>query len=90
MNLDIDEIAKKARLNLSEEEKKEFSKDLKEITKAFAVLAEVDTSNVEKSLQPVRNENQELRKDKVKEKQINPFQSEADEHDNYFKGPRLQ
>lgn len=85
----IEHVAEVARLKLSEQEKKQFAKELKEILDSFSKLDEVDTKDIDTSLQPVELKNM-LREDK-EEKCLN--QKEAlslTEHkkDGYFKGPR--
>ncbi|MBI2578137.1 MAG: Asp-tRNA(Asn)/Glu-tRNA(Gln) amidotransferase subunit GatC [Candidatus Aenigmarchaeota archaeon] len=49
----IEHVASLARLDLTEDEKKRFLKDLNEILAAFRVLDSVDTKNVEPSFQPL-------------------------------------
>lgn len=85
----IEHIAEVARLKLSEQEKKQFVKELKEILGSFSKLDEVDTKGIDISLQPVELKNM-LREDK-EEKCLN--QKEAlslaeNKKDGYFKGPR--
>ena len=85
----IEHVAEVARLKLSEKEKKQFVKELKEILDSFSKLDEVDTKGIGISLQPVELKNS-LREDK-EEKCLN--QKEAlslteNKKDGYFKGPR--
>ena len=47
MNLDTDYVAKLARIELTDKEKKKFSKDLANILDHFKELQGVDTDNVE-------------------------------------------
>lgn len=85
----IENIAKVARLNLSEEEKKNLELDLKEVLEAFEKIQEVDTENVEMSIQPVKIKNS-LRNDEEKEclTQEEALSQTKNKQDGYFKGPR--
>lgn len=89
MNIDIEEIADKSKLILTAEEKKLFKKDIDDILKAFSKISEVNTTNTKKSLQPIQYK-KSLRKDIPKKSDVNPFQNEEDQENNYFKGPKLQ
>lgn len=89
MKIDIDEIADKSKLILSEEEKALFQKNIDDILQAFSKISEVNTENIEKSLQPISYE-KKLRKDVVKVSDINPFQKDDDQQNKFFKGPKLQ
>ena len=53
----IEHVAEVARLKLSEKEKKQFVKELKEILGSFSKLDEVDTKGIDVSLQPVELKN---------------------------------
>ena len=86
----IEHVAEIARLELTEDEKEKFSSQIKDIIEVFSKIDEVDTKNVEVSLQPVELKNA-LREDK---KEPTFTQKEAlslTEHkkDGYFKGPRV-
>jgi len=85
----IEHVAKVARLNLTEEEVKEFLPQLKEVLKAFSKLSEVDTGGVEPSFQPVELKNM-LREDVVGEclSQEDALSNSENTKDGYFKGPR--
>jgi len=51
MDIDVNHIAKLARIGLTEEEEKKFEKDLSSILDFVAKLREVDTKNVEPTAQ---------------------------------------
>lgn len=85
----VKEIAKIARLELTEEELKKIEKDMNDVLEAFSKISEVNTDKVEMSVQPVKIKNA-LREDK-KEKCLT--QEEAlsltrNKKDNYFTGPK--
>ena len=85
----VERIANNAKLNLTDKEKDRFSNELKEIIDAFSKLDEVDTKDVDISLQPVELKNS-LREDKAKECLSQDEALSLTEHkkDGYFKGPR--
>ena len=85
----IGHIADVARLKLSEKEKKQFLGELKEILEAFSRIDEVDTKNVEVSLQPVELKNM-LREDREEKclSQEEALSLAQHKKDGYFKGPR--
>ena len=66
----VKEIAKTARLNLTEEEVKKFTPQLKEVITYFKKLDEIDTDNVKLSVQPVEVKNV-LRDDEIKKSYSN-------------------
>ncbi|PLW80644.1 Asp-tRNA(Asn)/Glu-tRNA(Gln) amidotransferase GatCAB subunit C [Candidatus Woesearchaeota archaeon] len=91
--MDVDEklvkdIAKTARLNLTDEEVKKFTPQLKEVISYFEKLDEIDTENVKMSIQPVEVRNV-LRDDVVEESYSNELALSQTKHkkDGYFKGP---
>ena len=86
----VERIANNAKLNLTDKEKDRFSNELKEIIDAFSKLDEVDTKDVDISLQPVELKNS-LREDKAKECLSQDEALSLTEHkkDGYFKGPRV-
>ena len=85
----IGHIADVARLKLSEKEKKQFLEELKEILEAFSRIDEVDTKNVDMSLQPVELKNA-LREDREEKclSQEEALSLAQHKKDGYFKGPR--
>ncbi|HHT9108777.1 MAG TPA: Asp-tRNA(Asn)/Glu-tRNA(Gln) amidotransferase subunit GatC [Candidatus Wunengus sp. YC64] len=85
----IEHVAEVARLKLSEQEKEQFVKELKEILDSFSKLDEVDTKYTDISLQPVELKNM-LREDKEEKCLAQKEALSLTEHkkDGYFKGPR--
>ena len=86
----IERVARVARLNLSEEEKKEFAGDFEEVLRNFSKIDKVKTEKEEISVQPVKVENI-FREDKtgkcLKEKDI--FLNTEHKEKGFFKGPRI-
>lgn len=86
----IDHVASIARLELSNEEKKKFLRDLNEILEAFRVLDSVDTANVNPSFQPLPLS--DVTRDDTIEKCITQeralFNTEHKEK-GFFKGPKV-
>jgi aspartyl-tRNA(Asn)/glutamyl-tRNA(Gln) amidotransferase subunit C len=85
----IENVARLARLELSEDEKEGFVKDFREILSAFSLLDEVDVKKTEASFQPV--ELGEYTREDVVGKSLS--QEEALSQTSltskgYFKGPR--
>jgi len=85
----IEHIAEVARLNLTDKEKEKFSKELKEVIESFSKLDEVNTNDVEASVQPVELKNR-LREDEEEEclKQEEALSLTKHKKDGYFKGPK--
>ena len=87
---DVEHVAKLARLELSEEEKQLFTKQLDDILKYVEQMSDIDTSNVEPmaSAIPVTNV---MRDDEVvytntKEELM---QNAPDEEDGFFRVPKI-
>ncbi len=82
-------VAENAKLKLTEQEKKEFLPQLKEVLEFFSHIDEVDTKGVEPSIQPVKIRNV-LRQDKAKKSlsQEEALANTQHKKDSYFKGPR--
>ncbi|MBW2983870.1 Asp-tRNA(Asn)/Glu-tRNA(Gln) amidotransferase subunit GatC [Candidatus Woesearchaeota archaeon] len=85
----IENVARLARLKLTDSEIKKFLPQLKEILGAFSKLDEVNTKDTEPSFQPVELKNQ-MREDKPGDVLDQEKALENTEHkkDGYFKGPR--
>ena len=85
----VEDIAKVARLNLTEEEKTNIMEDMKEVLNAFEKIQEVDTEDTEMSIQPVNYSNH-LREDIPKKcfTQEESLSQTNNKKDNYFVGPR--
>ena len=87
--MDIEKIAKLVRLRLTEEEKKRFEEDLKEVLEAFKVLDELETQE-EAAFHPIRLEN-EFREDEVKPglSAEEVLKDRKNKEGRFFKGPRI-
>ena len=85
----MEHVAKTARLNLSEKEVKEFSKEIKDILEAFSKLKEVDTDNIEPAFRPIDNINV-MREDKVEDclKQEEALRNAKHKKNGYFLAPK--
>lgn len=85
----LENVAKVARLKLTNEEIEEFIPQVKEILDSFQILSEVDTENVKPSFQPVPIKNR-LRED-IPKKPISvedALKNTKLKQDTYFKGPK--
>ena len=92
MNIDkktIQKVAKNARLELTEQEIKEFLPQIKEVLNAFSKLKEVSSNNLEPSFQPIEVKNI-IREDKIESclTQEQALQNTQHKKEGYFKGPK--
>lgn len=85
----IEHVADVARLELTDKEIENFSKELKEVIEAFSSIDKVDTKGIETSLQAVELKNM-LREDKEEKSFTQEEVLSLTEHkkDGYFKGPK--
>ena len=87
---DVEHVAKLARLELSDEEKKLFTKQLDDILKYVEQMSEIDTTNVEPmaSAIPVTNV---MREDEVVYSNTKEelMKNAPDEEDGFFKVPKI-
>ena len=85
----IEHVAEIARLKLTDKEKEQFLKELKEVIDTFSKLDEVDTKGMDIGLQPIELKNI-LREDKEKPclKRDEALSLTEHKKDGYFKGPR--
>ena len=85
----IEQVAKNARLSLTDEEKKSFQKDFREILEAFSQLDEIDVDKEKLSAQPVELRNA-LREDTETAclDQKEALRNAQHKKDGYFKGPK--
>jgi len=83
----VEHVAKIARLSLTEQEIKKFTKQLEDILETFKEIGKVNTKNVEPSFHPQRIKNV-WREDKPKKWKWNPLGNTKHKEDRYFKGPR--
>ncbi|VVB60136.1 Aspartyl/glutamyl-tRNA(Asn/Gln) amidotransferase subunit C [uncultured archaeon] len=86
----VEKVAKVARLQLSEAEKKKFEKDMKEILSAFSTLDKAKTDGVEPAFQPIETKNA-LREDLVEPclSQEDALSNTKHKENGFFKGPRV-
>ncbi|MBN2202964.1 MAG: Asp-tRNA(Asn)/Glu-tRNA(Gln) amidotransferase subunit GatC [Candidatus Aenigmarchaeota archaeon] len=85
----IERVAKLSRLNLTEEEIEQFSKDINNILEAFSVIKDVNTEGIEPSFQPLEVKNV-FREDKPQESlnQEDALSNSKLKEKGFFKGPR--
>ncbi len=86
----IQKVAKLSRLELSEQEIKEFLPQIKEVLEAFSKLQQVPANNLEPSFQPIEVKNI-VREDKIGQclTQEQALQNTIHKKEGYFKGPRV-
>ena len=86
----VERIASLARLTLSEDEVKRFSKELSAVLEAFRVLQKVDTSGISPSFHPI-NLKERTREDKIEKSlsQREALSNTRNEEEGYFKGPKV-
>ena len=82
-------VAKTARLNLTEEEEEKFTKDLRDILKAFSILDQIDVGNTKSSFRPIEQKNN-LREDQETEclTQEEVLKFTKNKRDGFFIGPK--
>ena len=87
---DVEHVAKLARLELTEEEKEMFTRQLGDVLKYVDQMNEVDTSNVEPLSHPIDFVNV-MRDDVVKYEQTKEvlMQNAPEEEDGFFKVPKI-
>ena len=87
---DVEHVAKLARLELTEEEKEKFTKQLGDVLKHVDAMNEVDTSNVKPMAQVIDFVNV-MREDKVvQEISKEDLMANAPEEENgFFKVPKI-
>ncbi len=87
---DVEHVAKLARLDITEEEKVKFSKQLGDVLKYVEQMNEVDTSNVE-PLSHVVDFNNVMREDEIHydctKEQL--MMNAPDEENGFFKVPKI-
>jgi aspartyl-tRNA(Asn)/glutamyl-tRNA(Gln) amidotransferase subunit C len=90
MKMDIEKVAKLARLELSEEEKQIFGNHLDQILTHMEQLNQLDTTGVEPTFHAISIENV-FREDETKSSfpQEEVLGIAPDEEDGYFKVPRI-
>lgn len=81
-------VAKIARLELTEEEIKKFSKQLSDVLNAFKEIDKVNIENTNPSFHPQEIKNV-FREDEVKKWDWDPFSNTKHKEERYFKGPKI-
>lgn len=84
----VKRISDNARLNLSEEEIKNFTQQLEAVLSAFKNLDEVDTENTKPSFHP-QEVSDVYREDKAGRFDWEPLANTKHKEKKYFKGPRI-
>jgi aspartyl-tRNA(Asn)/glutamyl-tRNA(Gln) amidotransferase subunit C len=87
---DIKRVARIARLKLSDQEVRKFSKDMESMLEAFQDLERVPTHGVKPSFQPIETKNV-LRKDRVEPSltQEQALSNSKNKEKGFFKGPKV-
>ncbi|MCB2171893.1 Asp-tRNA(Asn)/Glu-tRNA(Gln) amidotransferase subunit GatC [archaeon] len=85
----VKELAKAARLVLSEEETDKYTQQLSVILDAFKELDEVPTDGVEPSYHPIEIKDS-LREDKPEKWEWDPLANVKDHEGKYIRGPRIK
>lgn len=85
----VQELAKAARLILSEEETDKYTQQLSVILDAFKELDEVSTDGVEPSYHPIEIKDS-LRGDKPEKWKWDPLANVKDHEGKYIRGPRIK
>lgn len=91
MDIDIEQISKIARLELSNDEKKKFSKDLEDVISWLSSLDKIELkSDIKPTFQPVESKN--VTRDDVVEPSLDQetaVSNSKNREDGHFKGPRV-
>ena len=83
------ELAKAARLKLSEEETDRYTQQLNVILDAFRELDEVSTEGVEPSYHPIEIEDK-IREDVSETWEWDPLANVVDHEGKYIRGPKIK
>jgi len=87
---EIKKVSELARIKLSEEEVKEFAKDLQEIFENFEKIDEVDTANIEIMLHPIEIKNIFREDEPVEsEEEKDLLSNTINKEKGFFKGPKI-
>lgn len=84
----VERVSMVARLELTDNEKRKFESQLKDILDAFKKIDEVDTKGVKPSFHPIEIKNV-FREDEVKEWKWEPLGNTKHKEGKSFKGPRI-
>lgn len=85
----VKKVADIARITLTEDEVKEFSKDVEAIIYAFRDIQMIDTVKVKPTFQPIETKNV-LRDDEIEASldQLDALKNAEQKEKGYFRGPR--
>lgn len=83
------ELARNARLVLSDEEVVKYAQQLKVILEAFKQLDEVQTESIEPSYHPIEIADN-LREDRSEKWIWDPLANVKDSEDGYIRGPKIK
>ena len=83
----IRHVARIARLELTDKEIEEFTKQIDDVLEAFKSLEKVDTKNIDPSFQPLEIKNV-WGEDVPKDWEWDPLSNTDNKEGDYFKGPR--
>lgn len=84
----IDHICMIAKLELSDEEKEKYLKQLDDILQVFKEIDKVDTKDIEPSFHPLKIKNV-WKEDEIKKTEWDPLENTVHKEEKYFKGPRI-
>jgi aspartyl-tRNA(Asn)/glutamyl-tRNA(Gln) amidotransferase subunit C len=85
----VKELAKAARLDLSEEEITKYTQQLSVILDAFKELDEVSTEGVEPSYHPIAIKDS-FREDKPQKWNWDPLANVEEKEERYLRGPKIK
>ncbi|MBI2005338.1 MAG: Asp-tRNA(Asn)/Glu-tRNA(Gln) amidotransferase subunit GatC [Candidatus Aenigmarchaeota archaeon] len=84
----VKRVAKNARLNLTDDEVDNFTKQLKDVLEAFKSLDKVNTEKVKPSFHP-QEISDVYREDKAEKFEWDPLANTKHNEGKYVKGPRI-
>ena len=87
----LEHVSKLALLDLTEEEKDKFAKQLTDLLSYFKKLNDLDTTNVEPMTHPIEDLKNVFREDKTWDSLTNEeaLQNATHKRDGFFKAPRI-
>ena len=88
MPIDIERVARIARLDLTAKEKEKLEKQLNDILSTFSEINEINVDGVEPSFHPIKMENV-MREDKKEKFEWDPFSNTGNKDGKFFKGPKI-
>lgn len=88
MHIDVERVARIARLDLTAHEKEKLEKQLNDILEAFSKINEINIDGIEPSFHPIKMENV-MRDDDSESFEWDPFSNTKNKEGKYFKGPKI-